>query len=380
MCRIAGLARSLQGIPLAILANMPEKTTRRTLVPRTTIIAVTVSLAVVLLAVLAASLVATSRLIEVPDVTGMDTAEAKSLVSERGLALEIASTQVSVSVPAGEIISQEPSAGVMIDPGGLVRVVVSAGRQSVDVPDVVGMDVDAARSRLEDLGLVVRIDTTASETTRTIVLEVYPAPGVALAVGDAVRLTIPGGSSTSDVLLPYDLAGLAIAIDPIPARVTDSSDAAMDVARRLSSLLEAAGANVSITRSATETVPTPVSRTEVIRSSGATVLVGLDVGRTGTAGVRVLYPPSVSGDPARTEESLQLARAITRAARLPGFAVNEPGETTDVVVAGFAGTGVRVIVADGAAESDRARMIDPAWADVMARAIYRGIGTRFGDR
>jgi len=357
---------------------MPPQTQRRSLVPRAAIVAVTVSLAVILLAVLAASLVSTSRLVEVPDVTGMSAEEARAALADVGLALEIDSTQVSVTVPAGDIVSQEPTAGALVAPDESVRVIVSAGKQTVSVPDLIGMDVDQARARLEDLGLLVTVDTAASETTATTVLEMYPAPGASVSVGDQVRLTIPGGASQSDVLLPYDLSGMSIAIDPTPVTAADGTDAAMEVTRRLQSLLEAAGATVTVTRTTTETASTPVSRAQAARASGATVLVGLDVGRTGTPGIRALFSPTVEGDPARAQESQQLAQAITRAARLPGFVVNEPQETTDVIVAGFAGTAVRVIVADSASESDRARMIDPNWADIVARAIYRGVGTRFG--
>lgn len=357
---------------------MPPQTQRRSLVPRAAIVAVTVSLAVILLAVLAASLVSTSRLVDVPDVTGLSAEEAEALLAEAGLGFEVDSTQVSVSVPAGDIISQEPTAGATLAPEGTVRVVVSAGTQTVTVPDLIGMSIEQARGRLEDLGLLVAVDTATSETTATIVLEMFPAPGAAVSVGDQVRLTIPGGASQSDVLLPYDLAGVSIALDPAPATAADGSDVAMEVARRLQSLLGAAGATVTMTRTATETVSTPVSRGQAARASGATVLVGLDLGRTGTPGIRALFAPTVAGDPARAQESQQLAQAITRAARLPGFVVNEPQETTDVIVAGFSGTAVRVIVADSASESDRARMIDPGWADIVARAIYRGVGTRFG--
>jgi len=51
----------------------------------------------------------------------------------------------------------------------------------------------------------------SSEATSTVVLEMYPAPGAVVSLGDTVRLTVPGASPSSTVLLPFDLDGLVVA-------------------------------------------------------------------------------------------------------------------------------------------------------------------------
>jgi serine/threonine-protein kinase len=333
---------------------------------------------VIVLAVTASVLVARSRLVEVPDLAGLTTDAARRVVEAEGLLLEVAGTQVSVKVPEGCVVTQEPPAGTTLKRGMTVRVFVSAGPQTVTLPDLVGTPLDDATAQLQDLGLEVSVQRVSSEITATVVLEMYPAPGALVSAGDVVRLTVPGNGATSDVLLPYDFTGVAVVIDPSPLRAADGSDVCMDVARRLQSLLVASGATVTFTRTANDTTSTPLARSSVANGSGAGVLVGIDLGRSGVPGIRALYQPAVPGDPARSEESVKLAQAITRAARLPGFVVNEPAETTDVVAAGFRGVAVRVTVADRASESDRARMLDPAWADVVARAIYRGLASHLG--
>jgi hypothetical protein len=356
---------------------MTDVTARRRLIPRTAIVAGMVSALIIVLAIAAAVLVARSRLVVVPDVVGLADETARARTVDATLVYEVMSTEVSVDVPAGSVISQDPRPGAEVTPGTTLAVVLSAGPQTVTVPDLVGTDVDDATRALETLGLDVTVETASSEITATVVLEMHPAPGATVSVGDAIRLVVPGEGST-DVLLPYDLTGMVFVLDPLPATPTDSFDVAIDVARRLQSLLKAGGATVTVTRAATETAPTPASRAAAARASGATVLIGIDLGRTGTAGLRVLYTPGITGDVTRAEESRTLAASITRAARLPGFVVNEPLETSDAVASGFAGTAVRVVVADAAAESDRARMIDPTWADLVARAIYRGVGSHVG--
>ncbi|MDZ4178306.1 MAG: hypothetical protein U1E29_03585, partial [Coriobacteriia bacterium] len=93
----------------------------------------------------------------------------------------------------------------------------------------------------------------------------------------------------------------------------------------------------------------------------------------GEPGLKVFHLPG--GDTAREAASLAHARAITRAASLPGLVVLEPSVTNDAVLGAFAGPGVRVVVGSTSADSDRARFADPAWSDQVARAIYRGVGT-----
>ena len=377
MCRIPATRAARKGIPVAILRPVNDSPTRRSLVPRSALVAAAV---VVLLAgagVAASVYVAGSRLVEVPVVTGLRQANAQVALDQRGFEAAITG-QVSVDVPAGRVISQDPAAGTRAKRGSVVDLVVSVGRQTFTVPDLVGRPLQEAREDLAELGLQVEIATVSSEATSTVVLEMYPAPGAVVSLGDTVRLTVPGASPSSTVLLPFDLDGLVVAVDPAPFADTGTPDVAMDVARRLRSLLEASGARVIVTRTATDTAPTPPARLAKARASGATVLVGVDIGTEGVPGLTALHLGDQQDDPARGEASVLLADAITRAARIPGLMVNEPKASTDAVLVGFPGVGVRVIIADADAAADAARISDPDWADEAARAIYRGIGTRFG--
>jgi len=52
--------------------------------------------------------------------------------------------------------------------------------------------------------------------------------------------------------------------------------------------------------------------------------------------------------------------------------------TDDPVLAGFHGTGVRLRLGDTTDTGDTARFRDPAWADEVARGIYRAIGDTYG--
>ena len=365
-----------KGIAVATLRPVTDTSTRRSLVPRSAAIAAAV---VVLLAgagVAASAYVADTRLVEVPVVTGLRQANAEVALSQRSLEPEV-SGQVSVDVPAGRVISQDPAAGTRVKRGSAVSLVVSVGRQTFSVPDIIGQPLQEAREELVALGLDVEVATVSSEVTGTVVLEMYPAPGAIVSVGDLVRLTVPGAGPSTTTLLPFDLAGLSVVLDPLPLVSADEGDVAMDVTRRLRALLEASEATVTVTRTATQGTPTPADRASLAGASGAELLVGIDLGQGGGAGLTTLYLTDQAGEAERTEGSRSVAQSITRAASTAGLMVNEPAVSSDAVLVAFPGIGVRVIFADIDAAADAARIGDPEWADQVARAIYRGIGTQF---
>ena len=96
-----------------------------------------------------------SRKVTVPDVSGMTKSQAKTAVEAVGLTLEVESTEYSDTVDRGKIISQSPKANAMSREGRTVKVVISKGSESVQVPNVVGMTENEAVSALEKANLQV---------------------------------------------------------------------------------------------------------------------------------------------------------------------------------------------------------------------------------
>lgn len=346
---------------------------RPRLVPKTTIIAAVVIVVLIAGSFGVAYLVSRSNLIAVPDVTGLPENTAVALLEDAGFVAERTGTRVSVSIPVGAVLEQDPPSDTLLAPGATVRFIVSAGPQAFVVPDLIGSPVQGAEDVLTALGFDVVIEKVSSETTAAVVLEMFPAPGASVSVGDEIRLIVPGDESSSDVLLPYDLSGVSVLLDPQPVPAGTTPDAPLEVARRLRSLFEAAGATVVTTRPDPGVVPTPESRESSASASAADLFVGIDVGTGGTPGLVVRHLPSDQGD--RGIESLRYARAITRSATLPGLVVQEPTQAIDTVLLAFPRVGVRVLVGDMNAPDDQQRFADPAWADQVARAIYRGVGT-----
>lgn len=92
--------------------------------------------------------------VKVPNLRGKSAADAEAALAEVGL-VGSASEEYSDSVGAGMVISQDPESGKSVEKGTTVNYVVSLGpkTQYVTVPDVRGMDRNAAEKRLKEEGL-----------------------------------------------------------------------------------------------------------------------------------------------------------------------------------------------------------------------------------
>lgn len=97
-----------------------------------------------------------TREVAVPELAGKTVPEATSILSSSGLHLKVEEGQrLDPKVPAGQIISQEPSAGVSMRRERSVKVWVSAGPRSTIVPSLVGESGRTAQLRIEQEGMKV---------------------------------------------------------------------------------------------------------------------------------------------------------------------------------------------------------------------------------
>ena len=126
--------------------------------------------------------------VTIEDVSGQSITEATQALTGQGLTVA-AQTQSedNPDFKAGTVIRTDPKAGTEVDPNTEVTLVVASGQ--VDVPDVVGQNIDKATKALEDRGLRVRITNLPSDQKEGTVLEQDPANGKVEA-GTTVNLTV----------------------------------------------------------------------------------------------------------------------------------------------------------------------------------------------
>ncbi|WP_432547799.1 Stk1 family PASTA domain-containing Ser/Thr kinase [Kineococcus sp. SYSU DK004] len=136
----------------------------------------------------------------VPDVVGDPEADAARALTDGGLAVGEVRREHSEDVPEGDVVATDPAAGTVLDHDTPVALVVSLGRQPIDVPDVTGDTVAEARAALEDAGLVV--GGTREETSESVpagaVVSQDPDDGT-LFRGDAVDLVVSTGPPLVEV-------------------------------------------------------------------------------------------------------------------------------------------------------------------------------------
>ena len=96
--------------------------------------------------------------VDVPDVVGDDLDDAKEELAEAGLTVEVAAGRVSSENEAGQVAKQSPESGREVAGGDTVTLTVSKGPEMIEVPDVVGDNVDDAKEALEEAGFEVKED------------------------------------------------------------------------------------------------------------------------------------------------------------------------------------------------------------------------------
>ncbi|MEV1048616.1 Stk1 family PASTA domain-containing Ser/Thr kinase [Streptomyces sp. NPDC049916] len=96
--------------------------------------------------------------VDVPDVTGLSAREATAELAAEGLKAEVLPGRVHSPEDAGNVAEQSPGKGAEAAEGDTVELTVSQGPRMLDVPDVTGRDVDAARSALEEAGFAVKVE------------------------------------------------------------------------------------------------------------------------------------------------------------------------------------------------------------------------------
>jgi RHS repeat-associated protein len=231
-------------------------------------------------------------LVAVPDVVGQTQASAQASIVAANLVAGLVATQSSVTVPAGEVISQSPLAGTLAPQGSAVDLVVSAGPALLTVPDVVGQPQANAQAAIVGAGFLVGTIATASSDN-------VPA-------GSVISQSLPGGSAQPEG------SAIDLVVSTGPPRVAVPDVVGLAQANAGAAIAAAGLAVGTITPASSDTVPAG----DVISQSpagGAAVLPGSTVDlfvSTGPAVVLVTVP-DVLGQPQLNAEAAIAAAGLT---------------------------------------------------------------------
>ncbi|MBA2725375.1 MAG: PASTA domain-containing protein, partial [Actinobacteria bacterium] len=134
---------------------------------------------------------------EVPTVIGFSQEDAEAAIAAADLQSEAVFEASDQEV--GTVISQDPAGGSQASPGDVVRITVSEGQETQEMPNVIGQDADEAQALLEDdYGLIVtqQEETEACAQSPGTVCRQEPDAGTPVEEGDsAVLYVMPGDAS-----------------------------------------------------------------------------------------------------------------------------------------------------------------------------------------
>jgi eukaryotic-like serine/threonine-protein kinase len=161
----------------------------------------------VLFAAAAMRMAIKAREVQVPDLRGRSLRDATAMLADLGLTLKADDNRrEDPKIPAGQIVQQEPSAGMTARRPRSVRVWVSLGKNAPTVPDLMGQTDRTAQVRLQQDGLALAVldEIRSAEYPADVVVAQTPAAG---ARADRVSLLVNRADRGATFVMP-DLIGV----------------------------------------------------------------------------------------------------------------------------------------------------------------------------
>jgi serine/threonine-protein kinase len=164
--------------------------------------------------------------VQVPNLIGMTEAQARSAIGDAGLSVGQPEYEASPDVGRDKVIKQDPNRDTFVDPGTTVTITVSTGKPMTTVPSVVGQDRATARTTLEGAGLVPTFEEKESDQPKGQVVETRPAAGEQVPEGTKVTVLYSDGpEKVPDVVgMDEDAAKQALQQAGFEVFVTTSND------------------------------------------------------------------------------------------------------------------------------------------------------------
>lgn len=132
--------------------------------------------------------------VTVPKVEGQTEANARNALEAVGLKTGSVTEANSDTVPAGSVISQNPSGNTSTEKGSSVNLVISKGAGNVAVTDVIGHEESRATRELQEHGFQVAVkDVYTDEMRAGLVVSTSPEKGSSVAPGSTVTISVSRG-------------------------------------------------------------------------------------------------------------------------------------------------------------------------------------------
>lgn len=278
----------------------------------------------------------------VPDVSKLTLEQARTVLEAKGLKTEVRARLPHDTVPKDGVTAQEPAPGEQVPRGTSVALTISTGPEGSPLPNLVGMGVDEAKLKLQEMGLQFKITKVIDPARPGVVVNVSPPADTMVLPDQLIELTVaeaapapipetstpaPSGSGASGSSSGGGSSGatprtsFVVAIDAghqgrgdssleaigpgsstRKAKVTGGavgtvtrqaeSELNLKVALKAKRLFEAQGAKVVMVRTTQEVNVSNIERAQIANRANADLFIRIhaDSAGSGESGVKTLVP------------------------------------------------------------------------------------------
>ncbi len=129
----------------------------------------------------------------VPTLMNLTQSQAQHKLKQAGLKLGTVAHKPSAGVPKGKVMAQDPKPTATVAPGSPVNITVSTGKPTVIVPYVTGMDKNAAKQKIENAHLRVKLVQHQSDSPKNTVINTKPGQAEKVSKGSLVVVYYSAG-------------------------------------------------------------------------------------------------------------------------------------------------------------------------------------------
>ena len=139
-------------------------------------------------------------LIEIPDLTGSEQAQALEDLQNLGFKVGIENS-ADASVPAGSVIRTQPPSNTIVNPDSLVTIIVSVGPEAFPIPYVLDIETERAIYVVEESGFTLGqlLEVNDESIPRGFVISQNPVAGTKMSPGTTVDLVVSKGPSLIEI-------------------------------------------------------------------------------------------------------------------------------------------------------------------------------------
>ena len=133
--------------------------------------------------------------IVVPSLAGMSQTQAAKVAAELGLKVEVTQEVFSEDVPKGKVLTSDPAGGGRVAIAGTVNLIISKGKDRIEIPNLVGLTVESATAVLKSKSLKIgRVTEKYNYTLEAgLIIDGNPSSGSPVRQDSSIDLIISQG-------------------------------------------------------------------------------------------------------------------------------------------------------------------------------------------